>query len=66
MVDDELKRRITAWLEAYTIAHGRTSHRKSVDLFREILALPEAGHREYVGGDINPNDIPWGSSEDDQ
>ena len=70
MIDDELKRRIAAWLECYAIEgmNGRTSHRKAVELFRDVIAVPDVQHREYVGGDIDPHrqNIPWGSSEDDQ
>lgn len=67
-MNNDLKDRIVLWLQYYTVDHGRTSHRKSVELFRELLALPEESHREYVGGDIDPHrkNIPWGSSEDDQ
>lgn len=65
MVDDTLKRRIAEWLECYTELHGRTSHRKAVDLFRDVIAVPDVQHREYVGGDLNPHDVGYGHSEDD-
>lgn len=81
MVDNTLKRRIAVWLERYTYEHGRTSHRKAIELLREVIALPDVPDLDsvdvvalkkqqqvYVGGDIDPErkPIPWGASEDQE